>query len=137
MMLAECRRVGVYSIIVTPFQDREGRAHIVSISRRRDERPEPRRVPILQAVCAQTWWRLGEIVDGSLTGEAQPIALTARELEILKWIKSGKNNAEISEVMNLAVKTIEFHLGNIFRKLGAGNRTTAVVIAIRNKLLEL
>jgi len=63
--------------------------------------------------------------------------LTSRELEILRWIKHGKNNIEISEIMNVAVKTIEYHVGNIFKKLGAGNRTAAVVIAIRNKLLEL
>jgi DNA-binding NarL/FixJ family response regulator len=40
-------------------------------------------------------------------------------------------------MVNVAVNTIEYHVGNIFKKLGAANRTAAVVIAIRNKMLEL
>jgi DNA-binding NarL/FixJ family response regulator len=68
-------------------------------------------------------------------GEVQ--VLTSKELEILQWIKHGKNNPEISEIMNVSVKTIEYHVGNIFRKLGASNRTAAVVIAIKDKLLTL
>ena len=39
--------------------------------------------------------------------------------------------------MGLSVKTIEYHVGNILKKLGAANRTTAVVIAIRRRLLDL
>jgi DNA-binding CsgD family transcriptional regulator len=136
-MLDECRRVGVHSIIVTPFQTRNGRSDIVGISRRHAGRPDPRRVPILQAICAQTWCRYADLTDCSLTGEAEAVALTTRELEILKWIKHGKNNLEISEISNVSVKTIEYHVANIFRKLGASNRTAAVVIALRHKLLEL
>jgi LuxR family quorum sensing-dependent transcriptional regulator len=136
-MLDECKRAGVHSIIVTPFQSQDGRSDIVGISRRHAERPDARRIPILQAICAQSWCRYAELVDTSLTGEAEVAALTSRELEILRWIKHGKNNTEISEIISVAVKTIEYHVGNIFKKLGAGNRTAAVVIAIRNKLLEL
>jgi LuxR family quorum sensing-dependent transcriptional regulator len=136
-MLDECKRAGVHAIIVTPFQGQNGRSEIVGISRRHAGRPDPRRVPILQAICAQTWCRYADLIDNSLTGESEAIVLTGRELEILKWIKHGKNNAEISEIMSVAVKTIEYHVANIFRKLGAGNRTAAVVIAIKNRLLEL
>jgi DNA-binding NarL/FixJ family response regulator len=39
--------------------------------------------------------------------------------------------------MSLAIKTIEYHVSNILKKLGAANRTAAVVIAIKNKLLSL
>ena len=137
VMLDECKRAGVHSIIVTPFQSQDGRSDIVGISRRHAGQPDPRLIPILQAICAQTWCRYADLIDTSLTGEAEAIALTSRELEILRWIKHGKNNAEISEIMSVAVKTIEYHVGNILKKLGAGNRTAAVVIAIRNKLLEL
>jgi DNA-binding NarL/FixJ family response regulator len=39
--------------------------------------------------------------------------------------------------MNLSIKTIEYHVGNILKKLGATNRTTAVVIALKHRLLAL
>jgi len=65
------------------------------------------------------------------------MTLTNRELEILRWLKDGKSNSETSEIMGLSIKTIEYHVGNILKKLGAANRTTAVVIAIRRRLLDL
>ena len=65
------------------------------------------------------------------------VTLTDREREILKWIKYGKSNTEISEITALSIKTIEYHVGKILKKLGASNRTTAVVIAIKHKLLSL
>ena len=77
------------------------------------------------------------MVGSSLAYDPEMAALTAKELEILKWIKHGKSNGEISEIVAVSVKTIEYHVANIFRKLGASNRTAAVVIAIQNKLLAL
>ena len=53
------------------------------------------------------------------------------------WIKDGKSNADISEIMSLSPKTVEYHVGNILRKLGAANRTTAVVIALQRQILAL
>jgi DNA-binding NarL/FixJ family response regulator len=54
-----------------------------------------------------------------------------------QWIKHGKSNTEISEITVLSIKTIEYHVGNILKKLGASNRTAAVIIAIKNNLLPL
>jgi LuxR family transcriptional regulator, quorum-sensing system regulator BjaR1 len=64
-------------------------------------------------------------------------SLTSRELEVLKWVKAGKSNTDIAAILGLSVATIEYHLGNIFKKLGANNRIGAVLIAIRTGLLVL
>lgn len=136
-LLEECKRVGVHSVTVVPFQSPDGRCDIIGVSRRHAEPLDPARLPILQAMCAQAWCRYSDLAGSSLTNESAMLALTDRELEILKWIKDGKSNTEISEIVSLSVKTIEYHVGNILRKLGASNRTTAVVIAIKNKLLAL
>ena len=85
----------------------------------------------------QTWCRLADLVGIGVDNGYREITLTNRELEILKWVKDGKSNSEISEIMDLSVKTIEYHVGNILKKLGAANRTTAVVIAIKHRLLAL
>jgi DNA-binding CsgD family transcriptional regulator len=76
-------------------------------------------------------------VGDRLGNDYDRVTLTDRELEILKWVKDGKSNSEISEIMHLSIKTIEYHVGNLLRKLGATNRTTAVVIAIKLRLLVL
>mgnify|MGYP001561364014 FL=1 len=58
--------------------------------------------------------------------------LTSREIEVLKWVKEGKTNWEISRIMILSEATVKFHLGNIFKKLDAVNRGHAVAKALEN-----
>src|SRR5882762_2175336 len=47
--------------------------------------------------------------------------LTKQEIECLRWCKEGKTNWEIGAILRISEKTVEFHLGNAMRKLGAGN----------------
>lgn len=136
--LQECKRVGVLWIIISPVHQPDGSCDIVGVSRRHGERPDPAQVGVMQAVCSQVWCRHSVLTGASVLSEPeQPIALTQRELEILRWVKDGKSNSDISEIMSLSVKTIEYHVGNILRKLGATNRTMAVVIALQKQLLSL
>src|SRR5207249_4738962 len=107
--------------------DPNGGCDLVGVSRRHPEAPDRKRVAILQAVCAQTWRRYADLAGERPDNGHDQITPTSRELEILKWMKDGKSNSEISDIMKLSVKTIEYHVGNILRKLGAANRTTAVV----------
>jgi len=136
-LLDECKRVGVHSLILVPFPDQNGGCDIVSVSKRHPEPPDRMRMAVLQAVCAQAWRRYADLVGDRLGNDYDRVTLTDRELEILKWVKDGKSNSEISEIMHLSIKTIEYHVGNLLRKLGATNRTTAVVIAIKLRLLVL
>jgi DNA-binding CsgD family transcriptional regulator len=66
-----------------------------------------------------------------------PIRLTSKEVECLKWCKEGKTNWEIGEILSISEKTVEFHLGNAMRKLGATNRITAVIMGIKGGLITL
>jgi LuxR family transcriptional regulator, quorum-sensing system regulator CviR len=67
----------------------------------------------------------------------QNFVLTPMELEVLKWLKEGKSNWEISNILNKSERTIKFHVNNIIAKLGALNRTHAVVKALENKLISI
>lgn len=58
-----------------------------------------------------------------------PEPLTPRELEILHLIAAGRTNPEIAETLVLAVGTVKKHTNTLFGKLGASNRTQAVVRA--------
>ena len=54
---------------------------------------------------------------------ASAIGLTARELEIIRSLSSGKSTARIAEEMCISVNTVKSHKQNIFSKLGASNST--------------
>lgn len=57
-------------------------------------------------------------------------SLSEREKEVLKWMKEGKTNWEISMILNISERTIKFHVKNIEWKLNAVNKAHAVAIAL-------
>lgn len=63
--------------------------------------------------------------------------LTSREKEILAWVKEGKNNWEISAILGISQNTVKFHLKNIFQKLNTTNRSQAIAVAFRCKLIDV
>ena len=63
--------------------------------------------------------------------------LTEREREVLQLMAKGKENAEIAAKLVITERTVKFHVGNIYAKLGATSRTAAVVEAIRRKWVDV
>ncbi len=63
--------------------------------------------------------------------------LTSREEEVLHLLTQGKQNKEIAIELSVTERTVKFHISSILGKLGAGNRTEAVTIAIQRGLVEL
>ena len=57
--------------------------------------------------------------------------LTRRELEILQLVIEGKTNTAIAKDMFISLKTVEFHLDNIYTKIGARSRLMAGIWAIQ------
>jgi DNA-binding NarL/FixJ family response regulator len=56
---------------------------------------------------------------------ARAAGLTERELTIIKLLASGLSNQRIARELWVTEQTVKFHLTNIYRKLGVGNRTEA------------
>jgi LuxR family transcriptional regulator, quorum-sensing system regulator SolR len=65
----------------------------------------------------------------------QSVLLTARERECLKWAADGKTAWEIGQILSIAERTAVFHVNNVIQKLGATNKTQAIVRAVTLKLL--
>ncbi len=63
--------------------------------------------------------------------------LSDRELEVLRLISAGKTNQEMCDDLCISESTIKFHINNIFTKLGVGDRTQAVIIAIKRGITNL
>jgi len=61
---------------------------------------------------------------------AERHGLTSREAEVLVWISRGKQNREISEILNISPRTVNKHLEQIFEKMGVENRASAAAIAV-------
>ena len=57
--------------------------------------------------------------------------LTARELEVLRMMAAGAGNAAIAEGLGVSLGTAKWHVGHVLAKLGATNRTQALVRAQR------
>ena len=60
--------------------------------------------------------------------------LTPREREVLALLAAGMSNNDIARRLVLSVGTVRLHVSNILAKLGAPNRTTAAVIAMKHGL---
>lgn len=58
-------------------------------------------------------------------------ALSVKERDILNWVAGGKTDDEIAEILAISPNTVDSHMRNIYRKLKAHNRVTAVVAGIR------
>ncbi|MEV8322620.1 response regulator transcription factor [Kitasatospora sp. NPDC056731] len=70
------------------------------------------------------------------SAEALPrAALTVREEEVLRSMATGQSNPEIAESLRVSLETVKTHVGNVLTKLGAQNRTHAVVIAYESGLV--
>lgn len=55
--------------------------------------------------------------------------LTERGREVLRGMAQGLSNKEIARELGLTVRTVEFHVGNLLRKLGMASRLEAVMWA--------
>ncbi len=81
---------------------------------------------------------LGRMVAARPLGSAQALphaALTGREEEVLRLMATGLSNPEIAESLTVSLETVKTHVGNVLTKLGAQNRTHAVVIAYESGLV--
>ncbi|HMF08016.1 MAG TPA: response regulator transcription factor, partial [Thermoanaerobaculia bacterium] len=65
----------------------------------------------------------------------RPHGLTARELQVLRLVASGKTNKRIAAELFVSEKTVDRHLSNIFDKLDVPSRAAATAFAYQHQLL--
>jgi len=63
-------------------------------------------------------------------------ALSPSEHEVLQLMARGLKNKEIAAELIIGERTVKFHVSSILGKLGAGNRTEAVTMALQQGLIE-
>ncbi len=131
-----CNEVGVADGITVPIHGPRGNTTVISLSCRERNADTERFTPYINMLAVQfdaVRWRRAH----PEAGMEQPIVLTARERECLRWCKAGKSAWDISQLLGISERTAQFHISNAMAKLGASSRIAAVVVAIQRGLLSL
>jgi len=94
----------------------------------RSESPVPRRmIPEV----------LRRVAERTPLSQATPVALTSREMQVLRGVAKGLTTKRLAQDLGLRAPSIETHLHNIFGKLNATNRGEAVSTALKLGLITL
>ena len=56
--------------------------------------------------------------------------LTAREVDVMRWLAGGKTDRDIGDILGISPRTVHKHLQRIYEKLGVECRTAAVIRAL-------
>jgi DNA-binding NarL/FixJ family response regulator len=76
-------------------------------------------------------------IGTKLAARMERPTLSDREFEVLSLIAKGKNNKAIASDLNITENTVKFHVTNVMIKLGASDRTHAVVNALQQGIIKL
>ncbi len=63
--------------------------------------------------------------------------LTQREKEIFKMLADELSTKEISKALGISEKTTRNHISNVIGKLGVQSRTQAILILVKNGMIQI
>ena len=98
-------------------------------------RHDRRSVDTLEFVAPHLHLACSRVLRGEDAAATQG-TVSSREREVLQWLQQGKSSWEVSVILAISESTVNFHVTNIKRKLGATNRPQALAIAERLGLLR-
>ncbi len=105
--------------------------------RHRGRRGDQLKAEALEAEAERLLGSLGRRRAGEEPSMADPYGLSARELEVLRFVAAGLKNQEIAERLVISPHTVDRHLENIFSKMSVTGRTQAVLAAVGQGLIKL
>lgn len=137
LIFEEAKAFGMRSGMILPIYTSGRLAGALGLSSEAPRLEDPRLKPFIRLVAAIFYAAYLQARSPQVEAPIQSASLTKREAEILALISEGFSNLAISCILSIKPVSVEFHIGNIFRKLDVDNRVSAVVRAIRLGLLEL
>jgi LuxR family quorum sensing-dependent transcriptional regulator len=90
-------------------------------------------LPALHSIALYAFDRLLRLSGHPDTPQA---ALSLREREVLTLAALGRSTETIAEVLNITESTVKAHIKSCCKRLGAANRTQAVMIAMRDRIIS-
>ncbi|AFY34054.1 response regulator transcription factor [Calothrix sp. PCC 7507] len=76
-------------------------------------------------------------VGAKLAERVGILQLSARELEVIGLMATGKTNQEIGAALRISEGTVKYHVNNILSKLGVSDRIQAVITALKRGIVTL
>jgi DNA-binding NarL/FixJ family response regulator len=76
-------------------------------------------------------------VVAKLEERAASPTLTSREVEVMRLVAAGRRDKEIAVALGISSQTVRVHVKNIYAKLGVGDRTEAMSVAIRRGIVHI
>jgi DNA-binding NarL/FixJ family response regulator len=76
-------------------------------------------------------------VVAKLEERAASPTLTSREVEVMRLVAAGRRDKEIAVALGISSQTARVHVKNIYAKLGVGDRTEAMSVAIRRGIVHI
>src|SRR5262249_21456813 len=74
---------------------------------------------------------IAQLAPGQPALPAYPDSLTTREVEVLRLIAQGRSNREIATPLFISTRTVNRHIENLYRKIGAHSKADATAYALR------
>lgn len=100
-------------------------------------RPTARHAYFLELLLPYLHLALGRLPAARTAVDGAPArALSARETEIVGWLRTGKSNDEMGRLLGISGLTVKNHLQRIYRTLGVNNRAHALARCMELRLLE-
>ena len=84
----------------------------------------------IRTVYAGRHW-VAPVVGAKLAVRMTGAELTARELDVVQQLAKGRSNQEIAAALTMSEGTVKFHINHVLHKLGAADRTQAVLTALK------
>jgi DNA-binding NarL/FixJ family response regulator len=81
--------------------------------------------------------RIPPEIASEIAEHAADDALTEREVDVLRRVGSGNSNKQIAVQLAISEGTVKAHMKSILPKLGARDRTHAVMIAVKRGILDV
>ncbi|MCU6498891.1 LuxR C-terminal-related transcriptional regulator [Rugamonas sp. A1-17] len=101
-------------------------------------RPRPRHAYFLELLLPHLHLALQRVGQQQRQARAGALArpVSAREMEILHWVREGKSNEEIGLILGISGLTVKNHLQRLYRLLGVSNRAHAIARGMALHLFE-
>lgn len=131
-VVQRARDFGILDGFLIPVASTAGRMGQIWFGGRTLDLPE-RQLPALHLMAIYAFDRILKLHGSPARHQAR---LTPREREILTWVANGKSSWEIGELLHISSRTVKEHIKNLCRKLDAVTRTQAVMIAVRDKIIQ-
>jgi DNA-binding CsgD family transcriptional regulator len=126
-IMKEASAAGLKNGVSVPLHGPWGRVAVVSFASNYEDVNPQARLGHLAALATQFH---ASFANRSVKGDGEPIRLSKREKDCLRWTAEGKSSWDISAILLISENTVNFHLKKAMRKLGTSSRTVAVIKAL-------